>query len=646
LAALFALPACFVGLDLFIDKHAVFLEWSALQWGVWATGFAWDLSAWISFLVLLVWIRSRPGKTPRSLFRGLVAFDAAALSFATALSAGYREVFYHLPNVHALEFAIVEWRNAWSMVQDGFTPWAVVWFAVSIPALAGLHLLGIGAWSRLTRSALGWKRVAFAAVPVVCLGAISPFALGWHRFQEPLPLLANWSRVFFQYGLMMTGNRTNLQRPNRIELAAPAAPVPCNVLIVLHESLRSDAFHPGQNLLDSLDPGALAPRTSGFLADSLVVAFPHGRSNSSSTSVSVPSLLTGVAPHSSTFRFHRSPSVFQAAKAAGMRTFLVTSQDWRWEHLDQYYFGSLDRVVHRPDWDIPRNNDLGVDDALTLDSLSKVLAETKGPFLGVWQLNSNHNPFYPGPDRTDLPLAGRERYQASVRYVDSIQGVGLERLRRSGLLENTLVIMVSDHGENIGARKIGRINSFFDETIRIPFAIRVPERLAATPAGQILRRNLLAWASRDVQLLDVAPTIYDLLGILDQPRVRQFLDGASLLREPAGPRTIIGQNTGDIRSWDIEGGYVLRDGVKFVFSSGAKGGLFDLRTDPQETNDLWDSVPFREAQLPWLREAFQIPGVAAVCQRSHAACPEPIHQSLPKPATKVAEGKPEPSKTP
>lgn len=639
LAALFALPACFVGLDMFIDKHAAFREWTAAQWGVWATGFAWDLSAWISFLILLVWIRSRPDKAMRPVFWGLVLFGSAALSFATALSAGYREVFHHLPNVHALEFAIVEWRNAWTMVEDGFTPWAVVWFAISVPALVGLHFLGLGAWNRLTESARGWKHIAIVSLPIVCLCAASPFALGWHRFQEPLPLLANWSRVFFQYGLMMTGNRTNLQRPNRIELATPTAPVPCNVLIVLHESLRSDAFHAGQNLLDSLDARDLAPRTTGLLADSLVLAFAKGRSNSTATSVSVPSLLTGVAPHGSTFQFHRAPSVFQAAKAAGMRTFLVTSQDWRWEHLDQFYFGSIDHVVHRPDWDLPRNNDLGVDDALTLDSLSEAIAESKDPFLGVWQFNSNHGPYYPGPGKTDLPLSGRERYMASVRYVDSILDVGLERLRRSGALENTLVIMVSDHGENIDARKIGRINSFFEETIRIPFAIRLPERFAATPRGQILYRNLLAWTPHDVQLLDIAPTIYDLLGILDQPRVRQLVDGSSLLRTPDLPRTISGQNTGDIRSWDIEGGYLLREGVKFVFSSGAKGGLFDLRADPLESKDLWDSVPFREAQLPWLHEAFQTPGLAALCHRSRTACPEQIRQGLPKTTTEVAQGR-------
>ena len=636
---MFALPACFVGLDVFIDKHDAFREWTRAQWGVWATGFAWDLSAWISFLVLLAWIRARPGRSTRPVFWGMVLFGSFALLFATALSAGYREVFHHLPNVHALEFAIVEWRNAWTMVEDGFTPWAVVWFAASIPAIAGLHFLGLGAWNRLSAPTRGWRRALVVSLPIVGFCAASPFALGWHRFQEPLPLLANWSRVFFQYGLMMTGNRTNLQSPNRIELAAPAAPPPSNVLIVLNESLRSDALEPGQNLLDSLDARALAPRTTGFLADSLVLAFPKGRSNSTATSVSVPSLLTGVSPHGSTFQFHRAPSVFQAAKTAGMRTFLVTSQDWRWEHLDQFYFGSIDHVVHRPDWDMPRNNDLGVDDALTLDSLSKAIAETKGPFLGVWQLNSNHGPFYPGPARTDLPLSSRDRYMASVRYVDSLLDAGLGRLRRSGALENTLVIMISDHGENIGARKIGRINSFFDETVRIPFAIRLPERLASTPRGRILSRNLLAWTRLDVQLLDVAPTIYDLLGILDQPRVRELVDGSSLLRQPVHPRTISGQNTGDIRSWDIEGGYLLRDGVKLVFSSGAEGGLFDLKTDPLESRNLWDSIPFRQAQLPWLHEAFKAPGLAALCQRSRDACPEQIRQDLPKSTTEVAAGR-------
>ncbi|HNY32426.1 MAG TPA: sulfatase-like hydrolase/transferase [Fibrobacteria bacterium] len=277
-----------------------------------------------------------------------------------------------------------------------------------------------------------------------------------------------------------------------------------------------------------------------------------------------------------------------------------------WRHRQ----GLASRIVPRR-----AHNDLGVDDSLLLDSLGSVLA-APGRFFGVIQFNSNHGPFWPGPTRTDLPYSSRERYQASVTYVDRIHARILERLQADPRWDSTFVFLVSDHGENIGARKIGRINSFYEESIRIPFAVRIPPAFADSSA----RANLTGWTSRPVQLVDLMTTLLDLWRI-PTDNLRELVSGASLLAPPVENRVMGGQNTGEIRSWDVEGLYLLRGHWKFVLSEGRAPGLFDLSRDPREESSLWDSLAVRASQLPWLREAMRDPLRQGVCLRAGQWCP-------------------------
>lgn len=613
-AGLLALPFLFVVFDVSLDKGTSFLAWSSTRWGIWLTGFVWDLSAWFSFLWLAAWMvtHARPGV--RKAGWALVAVDSAALSCASLVSAAYHAEYHHLPNVQALYFAFAEWRNTMTLASEFIAPRSILAMLVAVPVIFLAHRLALAARLSLLAGKPFWTRTIAGILPLVVALGVAPFALGWHRFQEPLPLLANWSRIFFQAGLGAFGNKTNLQTPARIEL--PAGKPTWNIIFILNESLRADAFEAGLGLIDSLDPGKLAPHVVAWSSRPDVKVFGSARSNSTATSVSVPSLITGVAAHGTTFQFHRSPTLFTAAKSAGLRTFLLSSQDWRWEHFDEFAFGGIDHVVHRSSFAAERNNDLGVDDSLILDSLGAML-DAPGKIFGLIQLNSNHGPFWPGPTRTDLPNSSRERYQASVEYVDGILQRILSRLEKDPRWDSTFVFMASDHGENIGARQIGRINSFYEETVRIPFLIRTPPAFVAT---QSQSAALDAWTQRPVQLVDLMPTFLDLwtipTGTLDG-----LLAGSSLLRAPPAARVLGGQNTGDIRSWDIEGLYLVREHWKFVLSQGRAPGLFDLSQDPREESSLWDSVRIRDTQLGWIREAMRDPIRQGVCKRAGESCP-------------------------
>lgn len=623
LLVLFPIPLLLIAADVFIDKGAVFLGWNGAQWKVWIVGFLWDASAWTAFVfVLAALFRSRRQGVRVAAF-ALLGASTVVHSFAIAVSAGYHATFHALPNVHALEFAINEWRNAWTMFLDAFDLQAFGWFALSIPLLALMHRFSVVHWSKVLERPGPWARRASIALPFVLAASVSSFALGWHRFQEPLPLGAAWSRVFFQYGLQAIGNRTDLQRPVRMEIPPPSRPgaAPFNILVILHESVRADALTiPERDLAEELDATQLAPRSLRWQGDSLTWTFRRARANATATAVSVSSWTTGVPPWGSTYRLHRSPTIFDAAHALGRRTFLVTAQDWHWWHLDEFFIGpSLRTVADRSAFDAPRVNDVGVDDALLVDRLAAFASSSKTAFTAVLQFNGTHGPYYVGPHGPDLPPSSRERYMASVRYIDSVQDACLARLDSLGILENTLVVVFSDHAENLDQRSLPRISDFYEEAVRVPFWIRFPRH--GLDIAKI-RPNLDAWTKRNVDLLDVAPTVLDLMGYDAGHPARSLQAGSSLVAPPPDTERILGgQSTGDVRSWDVEGCYALRGDMKFTIHGKMGPRLHDLAADPLELRDLWTDPVKRAEALRWLRVDFADPGRAALCRRAGADCP-------------------------
>jgi hypothetical protein len=403
--------------------------------------------------------------------------------------------------------------------------------------------------------------------------------------------------------------------------------------------LRADTYELlHDSLYHSFDARILAPRAQQWQMDSLTTMFPHAYSNATATEVSCSSWMTGLPPWESSVHFHAAPTIWDAAIAAGRRTFLLSSQDWNWEGLDRFFLGrSLRRIVDRNAFNAPAVNDLGIDDALLTDSLRTLATESDTPFLAVLQFNSTHWPYYDpdarhrrnmsrlpwdGPSRSQLPPGSRKRYMTSVRYVDSVQDACLRVLDEAGILDRTLVIVVSDHGESIGERDLARLACFYEETVRIPFYVRLPRRGLNLASA---RRNLSAWKGRNVSLLDLAPTIFDLLGYPSGIPQRLLQQGASLLAPPPDTERILdGQTTGVVRSWNQQGGYSLHGHEKFVFHTGKSPGLYDLAIDPRELHNLWLDPVRRARALVWLRKDFAIPGRASLCRRAKDDCPEEL----------------------
>ncbi|MGH9379752.1 MAG: sulfatase [Thermoanaerobaculia bacterium] len=121
----------------------------------------------------------------------------------------------------------------------------------------------------------------------------------------------------------------------------------------------------------------------------------------------------------------------------------------------------------------------------------------------------------------------RAAYDEEVRFTDAQVGRLLRGLGELGLARRTAVLLTADHGEEFqdhGGFEHG--HTMFDELLRVPMLLEVP----GGPAGRI---------DEPVSLVDVAPTVLDLLGVA----AAKPMAGVSLARRPpAGTRTLIAED--------------------------------------------------------------------------------------------------------
>lgn len=92
-------------------------------------------------------------------------------------------------------------------------------------------------------------------------------------------------------------------------------------------------------------------------------------------------------------------------------------------------------------------------------------------------------------------------YHGSISHIDTEVGAILDTLEATGLAENTVVVFVSDHGEQLLEHGFLGKNVFFEGSVRVPFMMRLPGRI--TPG----RYDDL------VMSIDLMPTLFDLCGL-------------------------------------------------------------------------------------------------------------------------------------
>jgi arylsulfatase A-like enzyme len=159
-------------------------------------------------------------------------------------------------------------------------------------------------------------------------------------------------------------------------------------------------------------------------------------------------------------------------------------------------------------------------------------------FVHTYQV---HAPYVPPKEYRDLfvDIPGREApglvhqalsYDRETRYTDDQVGPFLATIERLGIADRTIVVITSDHGEEFGEHGgSGHGRTVFPEVLRVPLIVAAPGVLAP------------ARSAAPVSILDVAPTLLDLLELEPDTGAR----GVSLVEAAAGAplagRTLVGE---------------------------------------------------------------------------------------------------------
>ncbi len=258
-------------------------------------------------------------------------------------------------------------------------------------------------------------------------------------------------------------------------------------------------------------------------------------------------------------------------------------------------------------------------------------AEAAPPFFVFMNLNEAHLPFIPQrPDflryarrlpgnaamATNLDsmlfIAGEVRlasedlallaslYVGEIAYVDRQIASVIASLEESGAFDNTLVIITSDHGENIGDHGLmGHVLCVYDTLIKVPLVVRYPARFPANVVDERL-----------VQLTDVLPTIVDIVDP-EAAALLPPLSGRSLLAAEARGFAVTEYQRPDSyldrfpeRFPKFDTAPYRRDLIslsagplKLIEGSDGRRELYNLVSDPSESADIAPRDSVRVADL-------------------------------------------------
>lgn len=280
--------------------------------------------------------------------------------------------------------------------------------------------------------------------------------------------------------------------------------------------------------------------------------FKQPVSVSSTTMLAVPAILTGIGPYQDKRVLYSQPLLWEYAKIFDYKTFFLSSHTLKWYKFNEFYKKEkLDVWWNKDNSGLPYFNDLGVKDELTINKLNRTISRfSKKPFFGVVQLNTTHYPYeVPNKYRNwDDSFSGS--YDNAVRYQDAIIGNFFKHLKNEGLLDNTIVLFTSDHGESLAEHhNIGHVESNYTEAISVPLLAYIPDGIISEVEKNQLKKNI----NRLTSNIDLAPTIVDLLDLEKAPKVKEYLNrltGYSLLKPIPSDRMIISLNNNQVASFN------------------------------------------------------------------------------------------------
>ncbi len=217
---------------------------------------------------------------------------------------------------------------------------------------------------------------------------------------------------------------------------------------------------------------------------------------------------------------------------------------------------------------------------------SMVEREDPHPVYGAYMQNKVAAAFQQDEVRQKVIPA----YMGLIKQCDDQLGVLLDHLEATGRMDNTMIVLTSDHGDYLGDHWLGEKDLFHEQSVKVPLIIYDPSAAADATRGTT--------CDALVEAIDLAPTFVETIGgkvadhILEGRSLRPWLHG----EVPDWRDYAISEYDYSATPQAAKLGVEPRDARLFMIFDGrykmmhAEGGfrpmLFDLHTDPQEFDDL------------------------------------------------------------
>jgi len=187
----------------------------------------------------------------------------------------------------------------------------------------------------------------------------------------------------------------------------------------------------------------------------------------------------------------------------------------------------------------------------------------------------------------DVRIA-RHGYYGAVSYIDDQVGALLAALADAGLSDNTVVVLLSDHGESLGERGLWFKRSFYDVALQIPLIVSAPSMFGAGRRPE------------NVSLVDLLPTVVQMadpdagLTSIETPHDGRSLWPALGGNDLTGPDRVIAEMTGE--GLDSPAIMVMEGRIKFIHCDDDPPLLFDRAGDPLEERNLVGDPAYRDVE--------------------------------------------------
>lgn len=174
-----------------------------------------------------------------------------------------------------------------------------------------------------------------------------------------------------------------------------------------------------------------------------------------------------------------------------------------------------------------------------------------------------------GPVDPDLVREQMIGYYACITHVDHQIGRILMALIENKLMDNTIILFTSDHGEMLSDHGLDRKSVPYQGSIRVPMILSGPENLLGRRWGEV--------DDTLVELRDVMPTMLDIAGAA----IPATLDGQTI-RQGHSRQWLHGEHVYGEKSHQ----FIVTKTDKYIwFSQTGEEQYFDLVKDPSETHN-------------------------------------------------------------